>query len=62
MRSSRTLSGLGDDGTHDVVIRNLKIALLLTLVLTVGILIYETFTTYTGAFPGPTGAGLHDAP
>ena len=53
MRSSQTLSGSGDDGTHDVVIRNLKIVLLLTLVVTVGILIYGTFVTYRKVPPLP---------
>ena len=68
MSSSQTLSGSGDDGTHDVVIRNLKIALLLTLVVTVGILIYGTFVTYSktpplpGRFTDPQGQVLMTGP
>ncbi len=52
MRASQAISG-GADGTPDVIVRNLKIALLLTLVVTVGILIYGTFVTYSQAPPLP---------
>ncbi len=50
---AQTLSGSDDDGAQDPAIRNLKIVLLLTLVITVAILIYGTVVTYREAPPMP---------
>jgi len=53
MKVSQTVTGKEDDGTSDTVVRNLKLALLLTIVVTVAILVYGTFITYSQAPPMP---------